>query len=197
MKAKQKAMILSICAVLLSVATVAGTYALIFDRDALVNTFVVGMIDIMLEETPDATPDDRINIYEMILAEQEITKDPRVTVKAGSEDCWVFVKLEKSSGFDLWLEYTVDSRNWILLEDDGTAAVYYYYIPVTDAATDVVLPDILVDNTVRVKSDVTEKMIRTLEAAEIPTLTVTAYAVQWAGFSDPITGPEDAWAVVG
>ena len=51
MNKKRKALILSICALLLSVTVVTGTLAMAFDWDEKVNTFTVGQVLIELDET--------------------------------------------------------------------------------------------------------------------------------------------------
>ena len=64
---------------------IGGTLAwLTAKTEAVKNTFTVGNINITLTETTTN--------YKMVPG-QTIAKDPKVTVKAGSEACWLFVKI--------------------------------------------------------------------------------------------------------
>lgn len=64
----------------------------------MVNTFTVGNVTITLDETDvdDSTPDvdrDTANTYRLVPG-SSYTKDPTIHVAEGSEDCYVFVKVE-------------------------------------------------------------------------------------------------------
>lgn len=178
---------------------IGGTFAwLIAAPDPVVNTFTYGDIDITLEETDttlDGDEDPNTNEYEMMPG-QVITKDPVVTVKAGSEEMWLFVKLEKSENFDTFMEYTVDG-SWAEL--DGVTGVYYRHITAEEVAEADMAVHVLTDDTVTVKESVTKEQLNDLdenadgteaETKYYPTLTVTAYAVQHAGNATAA----DAWA---
>lgn len=91
-----KKKVLSIVAVVLVLCcAIGGTLAWLTDKtDPVVNTFTVGDINIELKETTTN--------YKMVPG-NTITKDPKVTVKANSEACWLFVKVEKSSNFDSFI----------------------------------------------------------------------------------------------
>ena len=95
--AKVIALVLTI--VLTLGGVIGGTVAwLIATPDPVVNTFTYGDINIELDETDTGLDDDdkdTTNQYEMMPG-LEIAKDPTVTVKAGSEHNWLFVKLDKS-----------------------------------------------------------------------------------------------------
>ncbi len=192
---------------------IGGTVAwLIASPDPVVNTFTYGDINIELDETDtklDNDDDDTTNDYKMMPG-QTITKDPVITVKAGSEDMWLFVKLEKSSNFDDFMEYEI-ADEWTAL--DGVDGVYYQSVQASDVETAEKEFAVIKDNTVAVKESVTKEQLNALDkdssAATYPTLTVTAYAVQYAGFepevSDGATEPTaeqisvavaNAWAKV-
>lgn len=116
-----------------------------------------------------------------------IAKDPKVTVKANSEACWLFVKVEKSSNFDSFMTYEM-ANGWT--QGDGTkipANVFYREVAATTAATDF---SVLKDNSVLVKDSVTKTMLNGLGETTFPTLTFTAYAVQ----KDNVATATDAWA---
>lgn len=165
-------------AALIVCATVAGTLAWLTDTTApVVNTFTVGDINITLTESE--------NLDLKMVPGQPIEKDPKVTVKAGSEACWLFVKVVKSGNFDDFMTFEM-ADGWIALS--GHAGVYYRNVDATNADTGF---DVLKDKKVMVLDTVTKTM---LEGAKTnaPTLTFTAYAVQKDGIADAAT----AWGKV-
>lgn len=95
MKTRSKALLLSLCAVLLVAASVLGTMAYLTDTQVVTNTFTVGAVAITLDETDVneygvEESEDRVsaNSYKLIPGHTYI-KDPTVTVNAGSEDAYV------------------------------------------------------------------------------------------------------------
>ena len=172
-----KKKVLSIVAVVLVLCcAIGGTLAWLTDKtDPVVNTFTVGDINIELKETTTN--------YKMVPG-NTITKDPKVTVKANSEACWLFVKVEKSANFDSFMTYEM-ADGWTALP--GVDGVFYRDVAATTAATDF---SVLKDNSVSVKNDVTKTMLNGLNEPTFPTLTFTAYAVQ----KDNVTSAADAWA---
>lgn len=181
--------------VLLVGGVIGGTVAwLIATPDPVVNTFTYGDINIDLDETDTKLDDDNdpnTNDYKMMPG-IKITKDPVVTVKAESEEMWLFVKLEKSSNFDTFMEYTV-ADGWTALS--GVDGVYYQHITAEDVATADKKIAVIKDDTVTVKESVTKEQLNALDSGSsenYPTLTVTAYAVQYAGNATA----DDAWAKV-
>lgn len=174
----KKALFIMLSAVLIVCATVAGTLAWLTDTTApVVNTFTVGDINITLTESE--------NLDLKMVPGQSIKKDPKVTVKAGSEACWLFVKVDKSVNFDGFMTFEM-ADGWIALS--GHAGVYYRNVDATNADTGF---DVLKDKKVMVLETVTKTM---LEGAKTnaPTLTFTAYAVQKDGIDDADT----AWRKV-
>ena len=106
MKTRTKALLLSLCVVVLTVATAFGTYAYLTDKDADINTFTVGSVHIDLDEADvdDSTPlaeRDKENKYHLIPGHSYI-KDPTVTVKGGSSESYVrmLVTVNYSSQLD-------------------------------------------------------------------------------------------------
>lgn len=95
MKTKSKALLLTLCAVLLVAASVLGTMAYLTSTDTVTNTFTVGKVEIKLDET-DVTnqtgPRVQANSYKLMPG-TTYTKDPTVTVKAGSEASYVRMKV--------------------------------------------------------------------------------------------------------
>lgn len=174
----KKALFIMLSAALIVCATVAGTLAWLTDKtEPVVNTFTVGDINITLTESD--------NLDLKMVPGQPISKDPKVTVKAGSEACWLFVKVVKSVNFDSFMTLEI-ADGWIALS--GHAGVYYRNVDATNADTGF---DVLKDNKVMVLETVTKTE---LEGAKTnaPTLTFTAYAVQKDGINDATT----AWGKV-
>lgn len=104
---KKKTIALLMAVVMLFGVTVGGTLAwLKAETTEVKNTFTPSDIGLTLTET---TTD-----YQMVPG-NKIAKDPVVKVDADSEDCWLFVKIEKSSNYGTYLEeYSVRSP-WIKL----------------------------------------------------------------------------------
>ena len=162
MKKKSLALLLAIAIVVVGV--VAGTVAWLTDKTpSVTNTFTTSDINIELKETK--------NNFQMIPG-WNIEKDPKVTVKADSEACYLFVKLEKSTNFDTFMTYEM-AEGWQALT--GHAGVFYR--EVAAAETDTAF-EVLKDNQVTVKDTVTKEKMNALTQDTYPTLTVTAYASQ-------------------
>ena len=143
---------------------------------SVTNTFTYGDINIELKETTGES-------YKMVPG-NTIAKDPKVTVKANSEACWLFVKVEKSGNFDSFMEYGIAS-GWTKL--DGVDGVYYREVA---SPTDDTVFDVLKDNSVTVKTTVTKEQFNSLTSN--PTLTFTAYACQ----KDNVSTATQAWNLV-
>ena len=162
MKKKSLALLLAIAIVV--VGAVAGTVAWLTDRTpSVTNTFTTSDINIELKETK--------NNFQMIPG-WNIEKDPKVTVKTGSEACYLFVKLEKSENFDQYMTYEIADGWEPLPEAPGV-----YYREVAAATADTTFA-VLQGNQVTVKGTVTKEQMNALTADTYPTLTVTAYASQ-------------------
>lgn len=104
MKTKRKALLLTLCAVLLVAASVFGTLAYLTASDSVTNTFTVGKVGLKLDEadvktdgTYEKDHDTRVDANEYhLLPGHTYYKDPTVTVTEGSEDAYVrmMVKVE-------------------------------------------------------------------------------------------------------
>ena len=180
MKKKSLALLLAIALVV--VGAVAGTVAWLTDKTpSVTNTFTTSDINIELKETK--------NNFQMIPG-WNIEKDPKVTVKAGSEACYLFVKLEKSTNFDTFMTYEM-AEGWQALPE----APGVFYREVAAATADTTF-EVLKGNQVTVKDEVTKAQMNDLTADTYPTLTVTAYASQlYKNNTQEFTAAE-AWANV-
>ncbi len=132
---------------------------------SVVNTFTVGDINIELKESD--------NLDLKMVPGNTIYKDPKVTVKANSEACWLFVKVEKANWNDN-LTYTIENKNgWTFYKTDGNATYYYQKVDATGATKQEIT--VLDGNVVNVSENLAKGEIT---AANQPTLTFTAAAVQ-------------------
>ncbi len=180
-----RTLIMSIAMALTVFSVIGGSIAwLMTQTTPLVNTFTYGDISILLEETTG-------NSYKMTPG-ATLAKDPMLTVEAGSEDCWLFIKIDESSNASLsdYIAYEV-ADDWTALS--GVPGVYYR--EVDSAATDQTY-SVLKDDQVTVKDTVTKEMLEALTSATNPTLTFTGYAVQRDANIDAIDTVDEAWALI-
>jgi hypothetical protein len=177
--------LLSFCLCALIFSAVGGSLAwLMAETDPVVNVFTYGNIKIDLKET---TGDH----YKMTPG-KELAKDPRLTVKADSENCWLFVKIEESTDKALsdFVEYQV-ADGWIALAN--TTGVYYREVNAADE--DVSFP-VIKDDKVKVKGSVTQEMLEQLNDQNYPKLTITGYAVQRDAEIAEVDTAAEAWNLI-
>lgn len=161
---------IALLALVLVIGCVAGgTVAwLVAKTDPVVNTFTYGNINITLAETTGTN-------YKVIPG-TVIEKDPKVTVKAGSEACYLFVKVEKVGTFT-GMSYEI-ADGWTALE--GENGVYYRQVGSVTADTSF---EVIKGNEITVSETLTKENIPTAN----PTLKITAYAVQQENIADAAT----------
>lgn len=164
---------IALLALVLVIGCVAGgTVAwLVATSDTVTNTFTYGNIDIALAETTGTN-------YKVIPG-TVIEKDPKVTVKAGSEACWLFVKVEKVGTFT-GMSYEI-ANGWTELESG------VYYRQVGSVTTDTSF-EVIKGNEITVSETLTKENIPSAQ----PTLKITAYAVQQENIADAAT----AWSKI-
>ncbi len=163
-------------------AVIGGTLAYLMDKtDPIVNTFTYGNIDIKLEETTGDT-------YENLVPGQEVSKDPTITVLGGSKNCWLYVQLDESENFDDFMTYAMNT-DWTQLE--GYDNIWYQ--SVNESEEDQTF-QVLAGDIVTVRPEVTKEMVEAL--TDMPTLTVTAYAVQRDAEQDALSSALNAWLQV-
>ena len=210
MKTRSKALLLTLCAVVLVIATVFGTMAYLTSTDKVENTFTVGSVNIKLDEAK-ANPDgslvanaDRVkaNSYKL-LPGHTYNKDPMVTVLSGSESSYIkmTVTFSKASALDAIFAPTgadltsifngYDSTNWIYKDNtkDATAdtrTYEFWYKETVGAPNGDVALDALFDS-ITVPGTIDNAKLATIEGM---TITVNAYAIQADGFSTA----DAAWA---
>lgn len=180
MKKKTLALVLALVLVVGCVA--GGTVAWLFDKtEPVKNTFTTSDIDIKLEETE--------NDFKMVPG-YTIEKDPKVTVSADSEKCYLFVKVEKSSNFDTFLQYEM-ADGWT--QGNGTEIPDDVWYRTVDTGNSEQVFDVLKDNQVTVLDTVTKEMMNALTQDSYPTLTVTAYASQFNKNATETFTVAEAW----
>ena len=187
---------IALLALVLVIGCVAGgTVAwLVAKTDPVVNTFTYGNINIALAET---TGED----YKIIPG-KDISKDPKVTVKGGSEACWLFVKADETNWPDFTdangtarkVSYSVAAgdNGWKALEN--VPGVYYREVSAEDAKAGIVYYVLAgsaehLNGVVTVSRELTKTEVNSLAGTQ-PKLTFTAYAVQREGIDDAAA----AWA---
>lgn len=180
-----RAFVTLLALVLVFGCAVGGTFAwLTAKTDAVVNTFTYGDINIGLAENTGSN-------YKIIPG-VDIRKDPKVTVKADSEACWLFVKVDKEN----WPTFTEEdgktakiayeiAPGWTAL--DNVSGVYYREVDAAAADTSF---EVIKNNVITVSENLTKTEVNNVTVQ--PKLTFTAYAVQKDGVADAAT----AWAKV-
>ena len=178
----KKTLLTIILTVVVCFAVVGATFAWLMDKtNTITNTFTVGNVDIELAESA--------NLDLKMVPGKVITKDPKVTVKANSEACWLFVEVvETNNIFDTdkqFVTYAIDTA-WTAL--DGESGVYYIKVDETDETG--VDYYVLLNNQVTINTAATADHFAAAKTAQ-PTLAFTAYAVQ----SEGIDNAANAWAI--
>lgn len=191
----KRALLTVVCAGALVVGSAAATVAYLTSEDSVKNTFTVGDVAITLDEgdtdgdsnvadnvTVDGVVRDKANKYHLIPG-KTFDKDPTVHVGEGSEDCWLFVRVEneiagieeQADGKSIVSQMT--ANGWSLVQDETN--VYAYERKVSAGE------DVNVFETFTIAGETVDNA----ELAEYETgadgheaITVTAYAVQFEGF---------------
>lgn len=182
-------------------SAVSGTVAwLVSKSESTDSTFTFGDINITLTESDFGGQPIKI------IPGIDIKKDPKVTVMANSEACWLFVKVEEGN----WPEFkeadgttrkvsysvAVDNNGWNALENN--LGVYFREVSAEDAQkgidyTVLAGSESCPSGVIKVSQELTKEEINSIRSSEKqPSLTFTAYAVQRAG----IDTADAAWVTV-
>ena len=194
MKTKNKALLLSLCAVLLVAASVLGTMAYLTSQDVVTNTFSVGSVTITLDEqdvdkdsnekdniTVEGVDRDKANSYKLLPGHSYI-KDPIIRVDPKSEDCYLFVNVvDKIADIedDETVAAQMEAKGWLPVA--GVENVYVYSTDKTNPAVVTAGSNVPVFEKFKIKGSVTNEE---LAKYADKTITVTAYAVQKDGFEN-------------
>ena len=206
MKTAKKAMLMTLCAIILVVATVFGTMAYLTSTDEVNNTFTVGNVAIKLDEAKVGTDGKALtgadatrvkeNSYKL-LPGHVYDKDPTVTVLAGSEESYVKMTVTVNKANELDAIFApgganltsifggYDATNWIdkgsTKDADNNTRTYEFWYKGTVSAGDAdVALDALFD-TITVPGSITKEDLATIKGM---TITVNAYAIQADGFAN-------------
>ena len=177
--------------------SVSGTVAwLVSKPESRVSTFTLGDINITLTESDFGSQPIKI------IPGIDIQKDPKVTVMANSETCWLFVKVEERNWPDFKekngtrkVSYSVND-GWIPLKN--TSDVYFREVSAEDAQKGIDYTVLAGDEScpngvIRVSQELTKAEINSINySGNQPSLTFTAYAVQRSGIDTAAA----AWATV-
>lgn len=211
---KSKRAIVMAVSILLSLSlSIYGTLAFLTDSSTVVNTFTVGNVDITVDETevtPDGTPnedDNRVEANEYhLLPGHSYTKDPTMTVHAGSEDSYLRMKVTLTHlselqaiaalGTDFVLDDLVDGLDdtiWIpagvVVDTEANTVTYEFRyhetVDMTAATEDLMLEPLFTEFVV--PGAITGDELATLSDM---TMTINGHAIQAYGFDNA----DAAWA---
>lgn len=180
--------------------SVSGTVAwLVSKPESRLSTFTLGDINITLTESDFGSQPIKI------IPGIDIKKNPKVTVIANSEACWLFVKVEERNWPDfkekngtrkVSYSVAVDDNGWIALENNP--GVYFREVSAEDAQKGIDYTVLAGDEScpsgvIKVSQELTKAEINSISSyGNQPSLTFTAYAVQRAGIDTAAA----AWATV-
>lgn len=190
---KKKSLALLMAMMMIVGVAIGGTTAyLIAKTEKVENTFTLGKVEITLDEAKVGKDGKKIvgegaervnkNSYQLIPG-NVYDKDPIVTVKAGSEPCYLYVKVEDNTpnvDFELNLK---EINGWKAL--DGVENVYYREVDASQAAKEF---HIIKDDKITVSVDLTAEGMNTATDG----VNFTAYAIQKANTGTAV----EAWAIL-
>ena len=231
---KKKTLIMLLCALMVVSSAAFGTIAYLTDHAGVTNKFTIGNVDITVDETvvdedgnpvsnpdydpndPDSSPNERTeeeNEYPLVPG-SEYTKDPTLTVKAGSQESYVrmVVTINNAAEIEAIFEELMamypdkypngfvpgdfvtgrDNSKWVLTGDmvkDATQNTYTmefrYSETVPQSEADVKLPPLF--ETISIPGELSNAHLSTLTDFAID---VQGHAIQTTGFDSA----DDAWA---
>ena len=207
---KCEVLLLVFCMVLISVASVLGTLAYLTSQDTVVNTFTVGKVNIVLNETA-VTPDgkaidgaDRVkaNNYHIVPGKTYV-KDPTVTVVKGSEEAYVRIVVTFNCLKELDSVFAPNGANMLNIFNGYDQNNWVYIKNVRDDTKNTVTYEFRYKETVKPEADKDTVLDALFDSITIPsafdgkdmesisgfTITVTGNAIQASGFNDA----NDAW----
>ena len=205
MRKTRKPLITAMCALVLALG-VNATYAWLTDDATVTNTFTVGKVEIALDEADVNEYGQKLNAAGEVAEEgdalaERVTgnsyklipgctyaKDPIVTVVAGSEKCYVFVKVANGiSELEVAVDDTTDeieaiaeqiaANEWEAL--GGEVGVYYKIVDARDASEDLKLS---VFESFTIDENKTAGNLQDITSDT--SVTVKAFAVQFEGNAD-------------
>lgn len=221
MKNMKRILVTLVAAVLLMAVTVAGTLAYLqAQTEKVVNTFTYGNVKFDLKGGLDealvndygqpinndtdktvveltAAPRVMKNDYKLIPG-HNYTKDPTVHIAAGSEPCWVFVKVDNGIA-DIEAEGSttiaaqMTANKWVQLKvtdkngDEVEVPNVFYYATIVDNLNATAKKDLIVFSSFTLNGTIEENKIDDYTEAQV---VIDAYLIQ----ADGLTTAQAAWA---
>lgn len=170
-------LIIVLSLIVITVAFLSTAYLFIKYKKNRVPAYTVGNVNLKLNEyTFDLIKYENKDEYEK-------SKDnSMVEIDSNSDQCFVFLKVDKLGKCDGCAKVEYDSSNWKLL--DGTSNVYYTYVNEEEAEHGKELPALF-----KITGGQEEYVEYFEDSDDSATLNVSAYAIQTDGFLDA----SDAW----
>lgn len=211
MKKLAKVLLVLLCMALLVAGSVVGTLAWLTAEKQVQNTFTVGKVEIELYETdmnPETGEKGTGKNFEgiegiKIIPGRTISKDPTVTVKAGSEDCYVrafmvvtwpnatmgkFDEQEHQDWMNFQAGWTVEFLGKRDNGDDTSSDIYELRYNTVVAKSDAD-QDLVIFDGIAFPGNLTSEQVASTEGSSV---TVVAQAIQQEGFDTA----DLAWAEV-
>jgi predicted ribosomally synthesized peptide with SipW-like signal peptide len=174
---------------------VGGSLAWFTSSAEVTNTFTVGNVSITLDETTGTE-------Y-LIVPGALLDKDPTVTVKAGSADCWVYVYIDNQIklGEETYATPNVIGSEvegagyWVAVNAEAKPNLYRYSKKVEKSDADTPLTPVFTTVTIAPGNVLTNAKMNALDESD-PNIAVTAFAIQ-ADNIESEDADEEAWAALG
>lgn len=185
MKKLTKGLILVLCAAVLVAGSIMGTLAWLTDTKEISNTFTVGKVQIVLKENNNVN-----GVNGKLIPGTKVDMNAKVTVNAGSEECYLFVKVVNNvatvepSATDIANPDELKSivqqmtlNGWVRLAEGSN--VFYYC---KDGAVKIDASNVAVEKPIFEYLAVKENANESNSYSD-GAIVVTAYAVQATGFA--------------
>ena len=170
-----KILAVALAAILIVGGIINGVAAFLSSRTGSVNnTLSVGDVKISIAETNERTLP--------LVPGTTVDKDPKITVKSGSADCYVYVKIRESANLKTYITYEV-ADGWAPLGEDYPGI---YYRESSSMNVDAVY-SVLKGDKVSVKN-VDNTTLSLITGNNLPRLSFAGFAVQKRDVNDAVAG---------
>lgn len=190
---------------------ITGTVAWLVDKtDTVQDTFTYGKVDIELLDATNggkwvdsahkkAKNEDKLYIGTdnngsfKLIPGASFDFNPAVQVVDGSEDCYIFVKIEPQSGLEKYTTINLGS-GWVKVDGANNIYAYGTEAVMTKTSAGNKTTGFVYNGTLVVNSSVTSADVK--DATDL-TVKVTAYAIQADHLTNNVVKPVDVWALIG
>lgn len=166
---KKKILTLVLALALVATCAIGGTVAYLIDTKTATNTFTIGNIGIELTGTTIAASGTKF------VPGQPITANTQVSVKAGSEACYLFIKVTEENNTVSTnvkvINYTLNMKDWTAV--DGVTGYYYREVAKSESASSF---DVFSGKQVTVNSALTKGNVDSISTN--PSIEIKAAAIQ-------------------